>query len=123
MYGEVLEPLQLHPDVVEHRAVAPAGTLEHVLHRAHAAAGHGPEPSSLGELVKHLELRRPVAPAQVDAAHPDGVENAPLAAFHGEGATDAEGDGVHAVGVAVVVRLQHPIGIEDAAVGPERGAR
>ena len=122
LLGHVLRELQaldLHADVREQLGVAPALLDEVLLHARDALAGDEAEALAASHLVHQLHLRLGVAEVELEAAGALLVEDAALVALHHEGAEGAEADGVDAVDVAVEVRLEDPVLVEDAAVGAE----
>ena len=98
-------------------------SAEVLLHPRDALADDHAEAVSARHLVQQLDVRRAVAPCQIQPAGPFRVEDAALVALHRERARGAVRDGVDAVGVAVEVRLEDPVRIEDAAVRAEAGGR
>ena len=117
----VFQALAFHADVLEQGGVAPALGDEKFLHLLHAQPGDEAEAFAAAHLVHHLQVGLGVAPGEVQAAGAFQVEDAALEALHGEGAQGAVGDGADAVGIAVEVQFQQPVGIEDAAVGAQAG--
>src|SRR5450756_3260674 len=75
------------------------------------------------DLVQQFHVRRAVAPGQVEAARPFQVQDAALEALHGERAAGPERDRVQPVGVAVEVRLEDPVGLEDPTIRSEARGR